>query len=522
MKKGLLLLYFLLLTLLVRWPISSPENLSIVPLEPNFPLHALAAWDLSIAGTPFHNQHLEWPTGAPIRYLAWPLLLIAIPLEGYFSPIESFNLATLLWIWGQGLGLYWLFSQWFRSERQRVTGASLAIIAPQTLIALGNGQFENFSPFFLLFCFWAAEKKYFIWTLLGVLACCFSSPYVGFLGLLLVLMTGKLHPKIISALLISSAATFFYYQPVSADEVHESTQPAPSEMPESSDLFHIFVPKNRALNSGEEIMSVQTRWTKLTEKPEPMVYDNKWPWLLATSSSFLGWSFLFFGISGLVFNRDHRFRVLLHWGILSTLFSLGTVVNLGFVQLPFLWELSSFIPGLQNMQATCRFLLAPSLLLALGVSLYPSRKTLLLILPICILETLFITPAHWPLPVQRIIPHPELEDIDAPFAFWPAPPSISSHKVTMLSLVMKQPIALFSDTEATPPTQHGHHEAGEGKNRQGQTAQEWNELIKTKTNIMLQFRGDFETNHNTPIGFHRQRCTQSYCRWYLNPLQPEY
>ena len=522
MKKISIALYFLLLSILLRWPLSLYGNWDAVPLEPNFPLHAVAAWDLSLDGTPFHNEHLEWPVGAPVRYLAWTLLLIAVPLEAHFLPIEAFNLATLLWIWGQGLGLYWLFSKWFRSEIQRFSGASLSLIAPQTLIALGNGQFENFAPFFLFFCFWAAQEKRFFATLLGLLACCFSSPYIGFLALLLVFITAKFQPKILFSLVLSALATFFYYQPVSTDEVHESTMPAPSELPEKADLLNMFIPQNKALNSGKEVMSAKTRWKKIFEAPSPSVYDNKWPWLLTTSSSFLGLSFLFFGGQGLILNRDPRFRSLLHWGVLSTLFSLGTMVYIGFARVPFLWQISKLIPGLEHMQATSRFLFAPSLVLVLGICLYPNRKRLPLIILLCILETLFITPAHWPIPSRKITPHPELEDIETPVAFWPAAPSISSHKITMLSLVIRQPLALFSDMEATPPTPRGIHKAGQGKNRQNQTAQEWNAQIKQETNILLQFRGDFENNQYKPIKFHQQQCSDSYCRWYLNPIKPEY
>ena len=521
MKKSIVICYFLLISILLRWPLSLYGNWDAVPLEPNFPLHALAALDLSMEGTPFHNQHLEWPVGVPVRYLAWSLLLVAIPLEAYFTPIEAFNVAIVVWIWGQGVGLYWLFSQWFHSERQRYTGATLAIVAPQTIIVLGNGQFENFAPFFLLFCFWAAQRKSTFRCLLGLLACCFSSPYIGFLALLLVLITARFNLKLFSLLFLASTATFFYYQPVSRNEVHESTMAAPSEIPEKADLLHMLIPRNKALNSGKEVMSIQKRQRLLFTPPSQGMYDNRWPWLMATSSSFLGLSFLLLGIRGLIGNPDPRFRPLVHWAILSTLFALGTALYVGFGRIPFLWQVSTLIPGLKSMQATSRFLMAPSLLLALGVSLYPARRMLPLLVPICMLEALFITPAHWPVPARKLIPHPELKDVTAPVLFWPAPPSISSHKVTMLSLVLNQPLALFSDMEATPPTPRGFHNSGQGKNRQGQTAQEWNYFIKKKTNIMVQFRGDFETNHNTPIQFHHQVCSESYCLWYLNPPETE-
>lgn len=519
MKKIFVLSYFLLLAVIVRWPLSI--YLDAVPLEPNFPLHALAALDLSIDGTPFLNQHLEWPTGAPVRYLAWPLLLIGIPLERFFSSVEAFNLATLLWIWGQGIGVYWLFSKWFRSEFQRFSGATLAIIAPQSLIALGNGQFENFAPFFLLLCFWAAQERRFILCTIGLLACCFSSPYIGFLALLLVFITARFQPKMLLALGLSASLTFIYYQPVSSKDVHESTMAAPTDYPEVATIQHLFIPSNKALSSGTEIMSAKTRWNKIFSKPQAQDYDNRWAWLLASSSNFMGFSFLIFGCWGLIANRRTELQPLIIWGILSTLFAFGSSVDLGFIELPFLWKVSHILPGLANMQATSRFLFATSLLLTFGVCLFPHRKWLPLILVISMLETFFITPAHWPIPSKDLQLSKELQEINAPIAFWPAAPSLSSHKVTMLSLVLEQPLALFSDMEATMPDRKGHYNAGRGRNRQGQTLQEWNTLIKERTNLMLQFRGDFETNKNPLTDYHHQQCFSSYCRWYFNPNKPK-
>ena len=64
----LYILYFSVLSIGLRYPTST--NLTLVPLDPNFPLHALAGLDISDGGTGFVNSRLEWPDGAPIRYLA--------------------------------------------------------------------------------------------------------------------------------------------------------------------------------------------------------------------------------------------------------------------------------------------------------------------------------------------------------------------------------------------------------------------------------------------------------------------
>ena len=106
MKHFWYLAYFIFLAAVLRWP--TFWYFDSVPIDSTFPQYALGALDLSNGGSPFRNFHLEWPIGIPTRYLAWPLLLIATPLNWLFSPIESFNLAILLWLTLQGFGIYWI------------------------------------------------------------------------------------------------------------------------------------------------------------------------------------------------------------------------------------------------------------------------------------------------------------------------------------------------------------------------------------------------------------------------------
>ena len=61
------LMYFGLVAIVLRYPTST--DLSLIPLDPNFPLHALAALDLSDGGSGFVNTRLEFPDGA--RSVIW-------------------------------------------------------------------------------------------------------------------------------------------------------------------------------------------------------------------------------------------------------------------------------------------------------------------------------------------------------------------------------------------------------------------------------------------------------------------
>ena len=55
------LMYFGLVAIVLRYPTST--DLSLVPLDPNFPLHALAALDLSDGGSGFVNTRLSFLMG---------------------------------------------------------------------------------------------------------------------------------------------------------------------------------------------------------------------------------------------------------------------------------------------------------------------------------------------------------------------------------------------------------------------------------------------------------------------------
>lgn len=87
------------------------------------------------------------------------------------------------------------------------------------------------------------------------------------------------------------------------------------------------------------------------------------------------------------------------------------------------------------MNATYRFLMTPSLLLALGMACVGNKVLLTLGTVLCILEALFISPAHSPLPSKLPLVPEEIATIQKPFIFWPPPPVIYSYKVTMTSLL---------------------------------------------------------------------------------------
>lgn len=524
---GLSLLYFGLISIVLRYPTST--DLSLIPLDPNFPLHALAALDLSDGGSGFVNTRLEFPEGAPVRYLAWPLLLCALLFENSVHAVAAFHLGILTWLSLQGVLMMYLFHDFLEDRFRAIVAATLALCAPQVLIALGNAQFENVAPAFLLLIAWSIERKRYKWLLLGLLGACFSSPYMGFLGLLLALITGYRSKRVWGYMTVSAFSAWAYYTAVTGGAVHESTQPAPSSMSESANLLGILLPVNIAENGGTELPSVLDRLRLLTTPTSSAPFDDTWFWVMVTASSFLGVSWVVLGVMGIWQKRgDPIAWNLLLWASLSLLCSFGNTlfINIGSIELaiPWLWKLADVLPGLSEMNATHRFLMAPSLVLALGIACLGKRRLIILGGVVCMLEALLISPAHWPIPAKEPVIPDELSVIQKPFIFWPPPPVISSYKVTMTGLLIEQPIALFSAQGSSMPDASGKIAPMHTKlDRHGRTLQEWTQtVVQADINNLIQYRSFHESNGVLPIRTHQRMCYPSYCVSMLLNEVPEY
>ena len=99
----------------------------------------------------------------------------------------------------------YLFPDLLEDRFRAVSAATLALCAPQVLIALGNAQFENVAPCFLLLIAWSIERKRYKWFYLACSGLAFS-PYMGFLGLLLALITGYRSKRVWIYMTLSSIA----------------------------------------------------------------------------------------------------------------------------------------------------------------------------------------------------------------------------------------------------------------------------------------------------------------------------
>lgn len=523
----LLTLYFTVLSVGLRYPTSI--NLNLVPLDPNFPLHALAAQDLSDGGSGLVNTRLEWPDGAPIRYLAWPLLLISQLFEGFMRPIPALHVGIVAWLTVQGLTMFYLFRDLLQDRSRAICAATLALCSPQVLIALGNAQFENVAPAFLLLIGWSILRQRYAWLVFGLFGACFSSPYMGFLGLLLALLMGFRDKWVYVIMMLSSGSVWLYYDAVTGNNIHESTQPAPSVMAESANPIGLFLPINIAENGGTDLPSMAQRFNLLQTAPTHAPFDDTWFWVMVTASSFLGIAWVTLGVLGLWQKRQDPIAWNLSlWALTALTCSFGDQFILDLdsfkLSIPWVWSLTDFMPGLSDMNATHRFLMAPSLVLALGVACIGNRLILFIGTILCVFEALFISPAHWPIPSKQATIPKEIAFIQKPFIFWPPPPVISSYKVTMTGLLLDQPIALFSAQQASMPDANGAIPKLErATDRRGRSLEQWTQMvIDQDVNNLIQYRSFHEVNGNLPLRIHQRKCYQSYCLSLLVHEAPEY
>ena len=175
------------------------------------------------------------------------------------------------------------------------------------------------------------------------------------------------------------------------------------------------------------------------------------------------------------------------------------------------WTLSQYAGALSQMQNTARFLAGVALMLSIAIAMLPYQRSLVVFLLLCTLDSFLVSPANWPIQTRIPTRSDVLKDISDPIVFWPAPPLIESHRVIMLSLVLRQPIALF----AHPEIDHSAARV-QIKNNSGQDLTAWTALVQVSgAQTILQFQ-------NTPqeasqiITSTSPLCDDSFCSWELS------
>ena len=502
--------------LLLRWP--TIPFLDSAPLDANFPLHALAGKALS-EGSWTTLPYLEWPQGAPVRYIAWPILIIAIPFNYFFSAIAAMNISVFMWAWMQGMGGFWIGTKNKLPIQASLFLALGCMFAPTQIIAMGNGQYENMAIFPLCWFYSSLLRKKSCFIPFAL--CLFSSPYQAVASLLAVPICIDLKDNIskicirFAEIIILLLAGYIYYKAVSQGAVHESVTPAPSVLSEKALPSALLIPFNIAENGGVPLLGPFQRVAQLTTLPVSSEYNHRWPWIVATAGSYIGWTFWIGSL--LTLTSKSKNKRILFWAGLCLICSLGA--TLGETSIPLPWMLSEYLPGLKQMQATSRFLSGLTAALILYIALN-HKHFIRWLIPILILEGLLISPAHWPIPARAPTRANNISSIDRPIAFWPSAPIIASHKVTMTALMLEQPLALFHEKNVSMPNAKGIVKySTERVDQQDRTPTQWkNDICSSGVQDLIQFR-DIVGDNGQPFFYGVQtmneHCEESFCRWTL-------
>ena len=506
------IIIFIPLTILLRWPTIPFWN--TLPMEPNSPLHALAALGLK-NGDLLSLSYLQWPEGATVRYIGWGPLGISALLNFFLNPIPAFNLGVTLWLIIQGVGSYWLGLR----ARWGVGGAiicGISSIASVTVVqAIGNGQFENISIFALLWLWLACKNKWNKEAAFALFLVLFSSPYQGVVGLciIFIFMFEQRNIKPLMYTLPLLCCVFLYYNVLEAG-AHASVTPAGGHHSASASLSGLILPTNLAESGGVPLSGPWMRIDRLGQPPEQLLYSHRWPWLMTTATSYLGISLLCMGLWGIYIKRYSNLIILF---LSTTLLAMGTNTQIGDFNIPLPWALANWIPGVNSMQATLRFLSGPTLALTIAIaSTCPKIKSALLLSLFFLLDSLLIAPHHWPVQSKEPTLSPILQQLPStPIAFWPAAPVIASHKVTTLALILQKPLILYAETNITMPEADGTIKRTSPRvNQLGASPEEWLLNAKKETAVLLQFR-DTVGAEAQPFFSSYETCDELFCYWSL-------
>lgn len=476
----------LVVAMLLRWPVSI--YIDALPADPNTPLHALAARDLAAGGSPGRLEMLGFPDGVPVRLLAWPILLLALPLETFLPAIAAFNIAVLLWLALQGLAVYSLG----RGEGWSRAGAGLAALAamaaPSSMLALGNGQYENVAVLPIVMAIAGATRGGGRgWALCagGLVLAMFSSPYQGIVAGVMALAAGALRgggrrvAAVLGAGTFAAALAFPYF--AAETPGHESllTGPASAARSEPAALVRLVTPTAHPTTSPPHLPSALGRLDAAVTPPVLRLIAA-WSTRTPVAASYLGIPLLF-GVVGLwQGRREPLLRAAALGGLGCLLLALGSHLTVwpghaSAVPLP--WAIAELLPGLGGMQVTIRFLTGVSLALAFGLGRLcgssPIRAAAVAMA--LVVDALLVAPAWWPVPAAapRISALAELLPA-GPIAVWPGSPSIASDRHALLAIALHRPVALFDGAEEPETTHVGGLVASIPRlNRQGESPAAW-------------------------------------------------
>lgn len=480
----------LLVALLLRWPVS--VYIHELPLDPNTPLHALAARDLAGGGSPWRLEMLGYPDGATVRLLAWPLLLLALPLQSFLPAIAAFNVAVLLWLALQGLAIQALLRSSGGSRVASGIAALATMAAPSTMLALSNGQYENIAllPVALAVAgAWRGGARGWAMSTAGLVLAVFSSPYQGIVAGAMAVMAASAHgvrrvASVLAASALAGALALPYFLAELPGEHGVHTGPASIARREPAVLGALVLPRAHPTMLPPPLPTPAERIEAATVPPFRRSVGT-WPTISPVAASYLGLP-LMLGVIGLWRSRtDARLRGVALGGLVCLVLAFGHRLTLwpGWqAPVPLPWALADGLPGLWGMQVTLRFLPGVSFALALGLARLceTNNRRGAWIAAALLIDGLLVAPVWWPVPAAG----PRVGEIagflpPGPIAVWPGSPSIATDRHALLALALGRPVALFDGApEVEPPTVRAHTPRIPDRNLLGESPAAWLERVR--------------------------------------------
>jgi len=487
---------------LVVWPSSAP-------LEPNSAGHALAAWDLLHGGGPFMFSSLGFPDGEPVRFLAWPVLLLTAPLTLLLGGTVALNLGATLWLALQGFCVQELGVTWGWSPTARLLAVFGACGSPTVVGAFGAGQYENIAILPIFLAVWGASRsgwKGLCVGALGVASASLCSPYQGIVAAMFMLGVSVFARRWLAGLvgsLIGLGVGGLYFLESLAPQM-TAKHPVADGFQEGASLFGLLSPRFPYHNSDFiPAGSVVDRLHLAFSAPQDADLAAGVPWDLPAVCTYVGWAFILFGLAGLWRARHQAFvRGLFCCGLVCILMSFGDNIQVVRGQpsgIPGPWALLSWLPAAADMQAPHRFVSGAVVALIFGLTFLAQKWTLRwgwLLGLFLMLESLLVAPALWPFPRMLLATDAVAEQLgdSTALAVWPPRNLIAGHEMEIITLQLGCPLATFDC--AGGPMERGLPTADRlttktcERNESGETVDEWLARVRgAGVQQMLWFEG---------------------------------
>ena len=446
--------------LVVRWPLGHFPTL--LPTDPNTPLHALAVAQLAEGGPWDRLLSMGWPEGIPLRLVGIPTLLLAAPLAGALGAMAALQVATTVSYVLHGV-VVGLVVRSLGGTAAAGRGAALAaLLVPSMVHVQSIGQIENVAPGFLALAVWGAARGGRSWGVaaLGLLLAGFSTPYQAFAaGVLMMGVAGAQGRAALGkaagvAAACAVAVVPYYLGAASGDAATLASSPPEQGPWAPAGLWDLLWPRAVWFSETLNLPGPLSRLADLDTVPTVASLVD-YPWTTPHQVSYLGWTLGVFGVLGLLSIREQPLgKGLIAAAAACVICALGPSLRIfgegaGVIPLP--WALVAPLPGVGDLAATHRFLSGTLLALAIGTGFFVAhRPRFALFVPLALLvEATLIAPVHWPVPTAHPVGGELLEELPPhPVALWPPLGSRPPQDHELVTLILDRPAAVFSG-EAT-------------------------------------------------------------------------